>query len=199
MAPLKELEVAPGLLLSMPQLADPNFERSVILMLEHDDEGSFGLVLNQPSDTPMNELLALLELDWQGDREAVVWNGGPVMPTSGWVLHGPSAVAAEIAPTLQQALEKGGSFALGSELFLSSSPEILGRLAENPPDDLRFFLGYSGWGPGQLAEEMMRGSWLHASTDPELIFRCPAEDMWLRALRSLGIEPEIIVESRGIH
>jgi putative transcriptional regulator len=82
---------------------------------------------------------------------------------------------------------------------LSSSPDALRELASAPPEHLRLILGYSGWGPGQLAAEMAHGSWLHADVDAQLIFATPAEEMWEKALRSLGIDPETIVQGFGIH
>src|SRR5215471_16636922 len=85
--------LAPGLLLAMPQLADPNFSRSVVLMIEHSEQGSFGLVINHPSPIKASELLDSLEMSWRGEASAVVWAGGPVQPSTGWVLHEPSSVA----------------------------------------------------------------------------------------------------------
>ena len=72
--------MAPGLLLAMPQLADPNFSRSVVLMIEHGPQGSFGLVINHPSPIKASELLESLEMQWGGEDAAVVWAGGPVSP-----------------------------------------------------------------------------------------------------------------------
>src|SRR5215510_5305745 len=86
---MAQSNLAPGLLLAMPQLQDPNFTRSVVLMIEHGDSGSFGLVINQPSPIRAIELLDSLGMAWAGDRDAVVWSGGPVSPATGWVLHEP--------------------------------------------------------------------------------------------------------------
>jgi putative transcriptional regulator len=192
---MTETRLAPGLLLSMPHLVDPNFTRAVVLMVEHNDEGSFGLVVNQPSEMDAATLLEAMEIDWQGDDSAVVWSGGPVMPTSGWVLHGPSA---SIGPGAAD-MDSGSTIDLIPGVSLSTSPEKLKLLAEDPPSRVRLLLGYSGWGPGQLADEMARGSWLHVDATPEIIFDTPADIMWEVALRSLGIDPEAIVQGRGIH
>jgi putative transcriptional regulator len=190
-----ETNLAPGLLLAMPQLVDPNFTRAVVLMIEHNDEGSFGLVVNQPSTLSATELLETLEIDWGGDHDAVVWSGGPVMPSSGWVLHEPTPRAGEPARDMSE----GSTVQIVPGLDLSTSPDKLRAIAEAPPARVRLLLGYSGWGPGQLAEEMARGSWLHADADPELIFDTPPDELWQSALRSLGIDPETIVVGRGIH
>lgn len=186
---MNETNLAPGLLIAMPQLLDPNFTRAVVLMIEHNDQGSFGLVINQPSPIKAAELLTSLEMSWRGDPDAVVWSGGPVSPTTGWVLHEP--LSALVGP---------GTTAVASGVSLSTSPERLRALAAQPPARIRLLLGYSGWGAGQLAGEMARGSWLHADIDPALIFDLDADEMWVEAVRSLGItNPESVVQGRGIH
>jgi putative transcriptional regulator len=194
-AKVNETNLAPGLLLAMPQLLDPNFARAAVLMIEHNDEGSFGLIVNQPSELSAGELLSSLDLEWHGDEAQVVWAGGPVMPTSGWVLHSPSDALGPAEPSF----ESGATIEIVPGLHLSTSPDSLAALAEEPPDRFRLLLGYSGWGPGQLASEMARGSWLHADVDPAIIFDSPAEKMWERALRTLGIDPDKIVQGIGIH
>ena len=90
---LESSNLAPGLLLAMPQLDDPNFSRAVVLMVEHNEQGSFGLVINHPSPIRATELLESLEMSWRGAESAVVWAGGPVSPSTGWVLHEPHELA----------------------------------------------------------------------------------------------------------
>ncbi len=173
----------------MPQLADPNFSRAVVLMIEHSASGSFGLVINHPSPISATELLESLEMDWRGESSAVVWAGGPVSPSTGWVLHEPVIAA----PTGQ------GTIAITSSISLSTSPDKLRAIANQPPRNIRLLLGYSGWGPGQLEEEMARGSWLHASATPSLVFDTPADDIWERALGSLGVNPSSLFAARGVN
>jgi putative transcriptional regulator len=182
--------LAPGLLLAMPQLADPNFSRAVILMIEHGDHGSFGLVINHPSPIRAAELLDSLEMRWGGDDTAVVWAGGPVSPSTGWVLHEPIGIA-------QAGM--GGTIAITSSISLSTSPERLRAIANQPPRNIRLLLGYSGWAPGQLATEMARGAWLHTSADPDLVFGTPASEIWDTAMRSLGIDPRDLFTGRGVN
>jgi putative transcriptional regulator len=192
---MAETNLAPGLLLAMPQLLDPNFTRSVVLMIEHGEKGSFGLVINQPSPIRASELLGSLDIEWRGADDEVVWAGGPVQPTLGWVLHEP-------VPGLDatQGLGSSGTIQISPDLALSTSPDNLRVLAAAPPRRLRLLLGYSGWGAGQLANEMTRGSWLYADADPALIFDTPAAEIWPRAMASLGIaNPESVVQGRGIH
>lgn len=186
---MEETSLAPGLLLAMPQLLDPNFVRSVVLMIDHGERGSFGLIVNQPSPIKANELLESLSLEWGGDPEAFVWSGGPVGRTTGWVLHEPLADDA-----------RPHTASVGPGLALSTSTERLKTIAAAPPKRIRLLLGYAGWAPGQLAAEMARGSWIHAEPDPRLIFEAPPDEMWALALRSVGVmNPESLVPSVGVH
>jgi putative transcriptional regulator len=182
--------LAPGLLLAMPQLADPNFSRSVVLMIEHSDQGSFGLVINHPSPIKATELLDSLEMHWRGEDSAVVWAGGPVSPSTGWVLHEPVGAA-------QAGI--GGTIEITSTISLSTSPDRLRAIANQPPRNVRLLLGYSGWGPGQLAQEMARGAWLHTEADPQLVFETPADEIWEAAMRSLGINPKSLFIGKGVN
>lgn len=187
--------LAPGLLLAMPQLQDPNFTRSVVLMIQHGEEGSFGLVVNQPSPIKAVELLESLGMEWNGDPDAVVWSGGPVSPATGWVLHEPY-------PGLPAAsrLGEGATIDIGPGLALTTSPDALRTIAAAPPPRIRLLLGYSGWAANQLAAEMARGSWLHADADPSIIFDGAPETMWQRCVASLGItNAESLVQGRGVH
>jgi putative transcriptional regulator len=186
---LESSNLAPGLLLAMPQLQDPNFSRAVVLMVEHSPNGSFGLVINHPSPIKASELLDSLEMSWRGEDSAVVWAGGPVSPSTGWVLHEPIGVA-----------QPGqGTIAITSSILLSTSPDRLRAIANEPPRNIRLLLGYSGWGPGQLEQEMARGAWLHASADPALVFGTPPDDIWEIALQTLGINPASLFVGRGVN
>jgi putative transcriptional regulator len=187
---VQSYNLAPGLLLAMPQLADPNFSRAVVLMIEHSDHGSFGLVVNHPSPIKARELLDSLDMSWRGEDSAVVWSGGPVSPSTGWVLHEPIGLAQPGA---------GGTIEISSQIALSTSPDRLRVIARSPPRNVRLLLGYSNWGPGQLAAEMARGAWLHTSVDPRLVFETPPSDMWAAALRTLGINPGDLSSGRGVN
>ena len=186
---LESTNLAPGLLLAMPQLQDPNFSRAVVLMIEHSPQGSFGLVINHPSPIKAAELLDSLEMSWRGDDSAVVWAGGPVSPSTGWVLHEPIGIA-----------QPGqGTIAITSSILLSTSPDRLRAIASQPPRNIRLLLGYAGWGPGQLEAEMARGAWLHTNPDPTLVFETPPDSIWEIALQSLGINPASLFVSRGVN
>lgn len=174
----------------MPQLADPKFSRAVVLMIEHSDKGSFGLVVNHPSPIRATELLESLEMSWRGEDSAVVWAGGPVSPSTGWVLHEPSGLA---SPGV------AGTIEITSTISLSTSPERLRAIANQPPRNIRLLLGYSGWGPGQLAAEMARGAWLHTNADPKLVFETEPDEIWDHAIKSLGVNPRDLFVGSGVN
>ncbi len=179
-----------SLLIAMPQLRDPNFHRSVLLMIEHDTSASFGLVLNRPADLLLSDLFSSLQFEWRGDQQGRVSWGGPVEPNSGWMLFGDSSSLGfedEQVSSVVDGVNFGGSM------------DVFRDIAEAPPELLRFFLGYSGWGPGQLEFEMAQGAWLSAEADPETIFEVPAEKMWDHVVRGMGIDPGSLVATAGVH
>jgi putative transcriptional regulator len=185
--------LAPGFLLAMPQLEDPNFSRAVVLMLEHNEQGSFGLVVNQPSPIKVADLLKTLEMTWKGPEADRVLTGGPVSRTTGWVLHEP-------VEAWHQPRAGGGTVLVVPGLALSTSPKRLRAIAAAPPPRVRVLLGYSGWAPGQLASEMSRGSWIHADVDPQLLFDTAPDELWARAIEAAGIaNPESLVQSVGVN
>jgi len=179
---------APLLLLSMPQMADPNFAQTVVLLCDYTEQGAFGIVVNRPSEMPVIEVMSPLGMRWRGDPEAVLWVGGPVAPESGWLLHEPSA-----------AISGEGTVDVIDGIALSTSPEHFRTLVEKPPRRLRFFAGYAGWGAHQLESELAQGAWLTADVTPTLIFDTPPDRMWESALRSLGVEPGALVPGAGVH
>ena len=181
--------LAPSFLLSMPQLTDPNFSRTVVLLCKHSEEGAFGLVVNRPLITT-GRVTVELDPPVSTDRELRVWLGGPVEPHRSWVLVGEEPDEAE---------ELGG-VKIANGLYLSTSPALLGKLLEPiPPPRTRLIVGYSGWGPGQLEAELEESSWLLSDIDRDLIFRTPADRMWEAAIRRLGADPGTLQMSRGVH
>jgi len=179
---------APGLLIAMPQLNDPNFEKTVVLMIEHNTQGALGLVVNRPSIVKVNDIFDALGIEWHGPDDSVVWSGGPVMHELGWALHEPIEL-----------LSQTGVMEVVPGLVLSTSTDRLHELAVDPPQKMRFILGGAGWGPSQLDWELAEGVWMTAEADPALIFDVPPEEMWEAAFRSMGIDPGMLVQSDGIN
>jgi putative transcriptional regulator len=178
--------LAPTLLLSMPQLNDPNFKRSVVLLCEHSTEGAFGLVLNRPTHTPAAAVIDL-HPPLASHSDLQLWVGGPVEPQRGWILVGEQPEDAE-------------SVKVTEGLYLSASPNLLRRLLEGPSVRYsRFFIGYAGWGPGQLDSEMIQSAWLTSDVDVGLIFDVDAEAMWEAAIRRMGVDPNALQMSPGVH
>ncbi len=179
------------LLVAMPQLQDPNFHRTVMLIVEHDENGTFGLVLNRQVDLLASTLCASLDVRWSGDPEANIQWGGPVEPNSGWLLFSEPLSSEADNPAVTQVGGEG--------IFLARSLDVLRDVASTPEAQIRFFLGYAGWGPGQLEGEMAQGAWLVAPADPDLVFDADFDFMWERAVRSMGIDPATLIPTQGIH
>jgi putative transcriptional regulator len=190
---MSRLSLAPTLLLSMPQMADPNFARSVVLLCKHNDEGAFGLVVNRPLVTT-GRIIVNLDPPVETERELEIWIGGPVEPQSSWMLVGDSSEDEEAEQTGQRGMH------ITDGLYLSTSPERLSRLLEpNPPPRTRLIIGYSGWGSGQLEAELEESAWLISDVSVDLIFSTPPEQMWEAAIRRLGADPSALQTSRGVH
>lgn len=180
--------LAPALLLSMPQMADPNFARTVVLLCKHNDEGAFGLVVNRPLVTT-GRVIVNSDPPMETERELEVWVGGPVEPQSSWILVGDH----------EEETGRGG-MRICDGLYLSTSTYRLSRLLEpNPPARTRLVIGYSGWGPGQLEFELSESAWLLSDVNADLIFSTPPDRMWEAAIRRLGADPAALQMSRGVH
>lgn len=181
--------LAPAFLVSMPQMADPNFTRSVVLLCKHTSEGAFGLVVNRPLLTT-GRVTVNLDPPVSTDRELQVWIGGPVEPQTSWVLVGREP----------DDLDEQRGMRITDDLYLSTSPELLQRLLEPaPPARTRLIVGYSGWGAGQLEEELKASAWLLSDVDADLLFNTPAEQLWTATIRRLGADPSTLQMSRGVH
>ena len=175
---------------------DPNFKRSVVLMLEHNRDGAFGLVLNNPLPNTMSDVTSSLGLVWCGAPEATVRLGGPVDPVRGWILHDQG----EWDPTAKELLP-------GLWLTTSLEPVTEAGRCEIGGDAARFLfmLGYAGWGDSQLEAEIAAGSWVavpiipdaeietQPGVGPQWLFETEPADMWDRALHSIGVDPGRLV------
>jgi putative transcriptional regulator len=157
------------LLIAGPGLLDPNFWRTVVLVGEHTDEGALGVVLNRSSETTVDE--ALPELALLADEMGTVHVGGPVQPSAVVVL-------ADFAEA-----EQAESLVLDSVGFLNAEiePDALGELRR-----ARVYVGYAGWGPGQLDAELEEGSWIVEPAQPDDVFTSDPEGLWSAVLRRKG-------------
>jgi putative transcriptional regulator len=173
----------------MPQLVDPNFSHTVVLLLKHNHDGAFGLVVNRPLITT-GRVTVNLDPPVSTDQELEVWIGGPVEPERSWILVGQELDDRQDVEGVR----------IAEHLYVSTSPNLLRRLLQpSPPPHARLIVGYSGWGPGQLEAELEQSSWLMSDVDRDLIFTTPPENMWEAAIRRLGADPAALQMSRGVH
>jgi putative transcriptional regulator len=178
--------VAPALLLSMPQLDDPNFRRTVVLLCQHTADGAWGLVLNRPTGTAASQAVRL-DPPVAADNGLELWVGGPVEPERGCLLLGDD-------PDDVDAVQ------ICHGVYISGSAALLRQLLERqPPLKTRLLMGYAGWGPGQLDAELRASAWLIMPVELDLVFDVPAADMWETAIRRLGAEPGSLQMSQGVH
>lgn len=159
------------ILISEPYLADPNFERTIIFLCEHNQDGTIGFVLNKPSLSKLKELISELP-----DCEAPVGVGGPVQQDTLHYLHRCKSI--ENAVEVVEGIYWGGDF-----------EDVIEKMNTHQisSDDIKFFLGYSGWSPGQLEDELKQNSWIvNANVNATLIFETEPEEMWKKTLREMG-------------
>lgn len=176
----------PTLLLSMPQMQDPNFARTVVLLCDYLPEGAFGLVINRATDMPAGEMVRL-DPPVARPNDLPLFIGGPVQPDRGWVLVGDPPAEPEFRTVVDG-------------LYLSTSPHLLRRVLETHPEPrARVVAGYAGWGPGQLDEELAQSAWLMADVELDLVFDVDAAAMWETAIRRLGADPSLLQSSPGVH
>lgn len=159
------------ILVSEPHLPDPNFERSIVFICEHNKEGSVGFVLNKPSNSAVSELLEGIN-----SFDLPVFIGGPVEQDTLHFIHRYESL--EGATEIGDGIYWGGDFE--RLLFLLESKQLL-------PEDIKLFLGYSGWAAGQLDEELAIDSWIISDrVDDELLFETDSSKMWRKALQLMG-------------
>src|SRR5690606_918469 len=166
-------------LIAMPQLDDPDFEHSLTYILEHNEHGAMGLTLNRPVDIRYEDVMEDLGIEVTvaiGPGHQVV-AGGPVQPDAGFILHPPVDTP------------YNATIALRDDLCLTTSRDILDAIArgEGPAQSL-MALGYAGWTPGQLEQELAQNSWLTVPASAEIIFDVPFAQRWQTAARALGVD-----------
>ena len=168
-----DIEPATGvLLIAAPALADPNFRRSVVLLCDHGEEGTFGLVLNRPLTLRLSDVMD--EVEQYDDTLSL---GGPVEQNTLHYLHRHGDIIPNAVHVVHD-IYWGGEFATIKALI--SSGQLQGQ------EDLRFFLGYAGWGPEQLSDEIGLGGWILDHADAEAIFSVEPSRLWRTVLRRMG-------------
>ncbi|MGJ8682328.1 YqgE/AlgH family protein [Paraglaciecola sp.] len=167
------------ILIASPTMEDPYFSRTVVYVCEHNEEGTMGLVINQPVGMTLKELVAQADetanvLDEKA--EGIVLAGGPVNQDRGFILH-----------STQEGWSS--SLTMTSELMITTSKDILSTLGnEEAPEKSLVILGYAGWSAGQLEEEIQNNAWLMVEADTDILFDVPIHKKWEAAVHKLGID-----------
>jgi len=166
------------MLIAMPGMLDPNFERSVTLMCQHTVEGAIGITINRESSFTLGEIMDQLEISCRNERlrSVPVLEGGPVNRDRGFVLHTP-----------MDGFES--SLQINAEIMVTTSRDVLQSIAdEQGPQRFTVALGYAGWGDGQLEDEMRQNAWLSVAADDAIVFELPLAQRWAHAVSKLGID-----------
>ncbi len=183
------------LLIAMPVMGDPRFERSVIYLCAHSSEGAMGIIVNHPAGSiDFPELLVQLEIIKESDQIKLPQNaesmkvlkGGPVDTARGFVLHSSDFFI------------ENATLRIDDDISLTATVDILKAIAKGRgPKHAILALGYAGWAPGQLENEIQCNGWLHCDADAELIFGADTEEKYARALRKIGIDPGMLSNQAG--
>lgn len=177
-------------LIAMPQQGDQLFSEALIFICEHDENGAMGLIVNKPlpiSFASLTEQLSLETLipESETNPQYQVYFGGPCQSNNGFILH-------------NGGLHWGSSMKVNDELVLSSSRDILEDIAKlQGPEKFLLALGYSGWSPGQLENEIAHNVWLNVNANNDLIFSLPAEQRWHQAAMNMGIDINLLSGQAG--
>jgi len=166
------------LLVSVPQVEDPHFERSVVLICRHDEDGAMGIIINHPTPATVYDLLETVEIEPTEEfyQDDPILYGGPIESKTGFVIHqpaGPWRSTLHISPILG----------------LTTSKDILEAIAMGAgPERILVSTGCAGWEPGQLEEEMYANDWLVGKATTELLFDVPFERRWKEAAKQIGVK-----------
>ena len=182
------MDLSGKLLIAMPGMGDTRFEKSVIYLCAHSDDGAMGLIVNKPAhELSFSALLRQLDIP-QSDKstDIRVHFGGPVEHGRGFVLHSRDYEGSDSTLTVDD------------RFGMTATIDILEALAGGSgPQSSLLALGYSGWGPGQLETEILQNGWLTADASPEIVFSRDNRAKWGRALKSIGIDPLMLSASAG--
>jgi putative transcriptional regulator len=184
---LQPVNLTHHFLIAMPNMADPNFARSLTYICEHNDQGALGVVVNRPIDMTLGALFEQIEIPLQDHHWASlpVYYGGPVQVDRGFVLHRPAGAW-------------HSTLAVSQDVALTTSKDVLEAVAEGRgPQQMLVSLGYAGWAPGQLEQEIGQNAWLTVPADLDVIFQLPPDRRFGAAMELLGIDPARLSDDVG--
>jgi len=165
-------------LIAMPSMVDTNFAKSLTYICEHNDQGALGVVVNRPIDMTLKTLLEQIDIPLRDESRSrlPVYFGGPVQVDRGFVLHRPPG-------------DWESTLSINAQIGLTTSRDILQAVAEGRgPQQILVSLGYAGWAPGQLEQELRQNAWLTVHADADVIFELPAEHRLSAAMSLLGVD-----------
>ena len=184
------LNLANHFLIAMPSIQDPIFGGTVVYVCEHNEKGVLGVVINKPTDMTMDVLFDRIDLKLaEGLRSSVaeepIMFGGPVQDDRGFVLHSPGG-------------RYSSSLNVTDEVAFTTSIDVLEAVASGAgPKRMLVSIGYAGWSPGQLEEELSRNGWLTVGADARVLFELPIEERYTAAIKLLGIDPLMLATEAG--
>ena len=183
------LNLANHFLIAMPAMEDPIFGGTVVYVCEHNENGVLGVVINKPTDMTMQVLFERIDLKLEDSPGAhidePIMFGGPVQDDRGFVLHTPGA-------------RYSSSLTVTEEVAFTTSIDVLEAVAAGTgPQRMLVSIGYAGWSPGQLEEEISRNGWLTVGADAHILFDLPIEERYTAAMRLLGIDPLMLTSEAG--
>ncbi|MFV2003997.1 MAG: YqgE/AlgH family protein [Gammaproteobacteria bacterium] len=174
-------------LIAMPSLNDDFFNRAVTYICEHNENGSFGIIINQETGITLKQIAKEMELTTTEDYDdsQTVFIGGPVDQGRGFILHRPVG-------------DWQSSLKVNDDVALTTSKDILQAIVNNQgPENSIVALGYAGWAAGQLDDEMAANSWLTCPADEQIIFNTPTEERWQAAAKLIGIDLSLLSSDTG--
>jgi putative transcriptional regulator len=174
-------------LIAMPKMMDPNFAGTLTYICDHGEQGALGVVVNRPIELNLDSLFNQIGLDLIDEhlKQEPVYYGGPVQVERGFVLHRPVGTW-------------GSTLSVNDRVGLTTSKDILEATARKEgPAEILVTLGYAGWGPGQLEDEIKQNAWLTVPADPNVIFGYPASARLNAAMHLLGIDLSMLSEEAG--
>ena len=184
------LNLANHFLIAMPAMQDPIFGGTVVYVCEHNENGVLGVVINKPTDMTMEVLFDRIDLKLAAGSDTPIVNepimfGGPVQDDRGFVLHTPGA-------------RYSSSLTVTDEIAFTTSIDVLEAVAKGDgPERMLVSIGYSGWSPGQLEDEIGRNGWLTVGASADILFDFPIEQRYVAAIKLLGIDPLMLASEAG--
>lgn len=178
----------PCFLIAMPELDDPNFNKSVILLTDYNESGASGFVINRPTDIKLGASIVLTEGALNPDyANLCLWYGGPVEPQKIWIVYNGAMASHDLSSDL------------GDDIMIAREIDILTNHEKTIPNNhLRIFHGYAGWGAQQLDSEIAASAWITCPLSQKLIFDTAPHEIWQAAIKNMGFDPAKLMSPKSV-